>query len=81
MTDEEIGDLFHEQMKRTKIAFDWLAFARRIEAETIKRCAKVCEDYETSDHSCRCASAQTGYWPDQVAHRLAAAIRELGEKK
>lgn len=36
-------------------------------------CAKVCEALELVFE---CQSAQPGYWPDQIAHKCAIAIRE-----
>lgn len=77
MTDEDIRQLAMEYgIFRVPVELV-RAFARAIEKATIVRCAKVCFDYEASEHSNECGDAIRGHWPDQIAHRLAAAISAL----
>jgi hypothetical protein len=51
--------------------------AEAVAAET-ERCAALCESI--GNHAADvCPSATPGFWPDQVGHKCAAAIRALAD--
>lgn len=52
------------------LAYNGARLAVMVEREA---CAKTCEALELVFE---CKSAQPGYWPDQIAHKCAIAIRE-----
>ena len=74
MTDEEITAEFERECNRTKVAFDWLSFARRIAEAEREVCAKVCEGE---------SAKWRAVYEANIAYALvevAAAIRARGEK-
>lgn len=86
MTSEETLELAHREAWRYKKSSDphhsdtytfnrstLLEFARKLTIAEREQCAKTCEALELVFE---CQSAQPGYWPDQIAHKCAIAIRE-----
>ena len=78
MTTQEILDLAAEFDLITFGPQDLVMFAREVEAKTIERCAKVCEEFEIPKEI-------SGAHPDYLegkhmaVHQCAAAIRALGD--
>lgn len=81
MTNEELTAIYNEanalDPKRHNPITTERIFAAMREAAAREReaCAKLCEARETEVIETACPSAAPGWWPDQVLHRCAGAIR------